>query len=56
MHDFPLRGLVGNILLKFHLIENYGIYVCRFTQLAKETRQGKATLDWRENARPFARL
>ena len=56
MHDFPLRGLVGNILLKFHLIENYGFYVWIFTHKARGAQQGNATLDWRENAVLFARL
>ena len=41
---FLLRGSVRTIMLKFHLIENYRMYVCRFTQLARHTRQGKITL------------
>ena len=56
MHDFESGGLVGKIVLKFHLIENYGFDVWIFTLKARGTQQGNATLDWRENAVLFARL
>ena len=52
---FLLRGSVGKMMLKYHVIEHYRIYVCRITQLANNTRQGKTTLDWR-NVCPFACL